>query len=293
MADAQPSNLEVADRLERVAELLELEEANPFRVRSYRRAADEVRALQRPVAGLYDEGGTSRLQSIEGVGERLAGSIAEIVETGRLGLLDRLESEISPAAVFERLPGIGPELAGRIRDELGIGTLEELERAAYDGRLEAVEGIGPKRVRGIRDALAGMLGRSSRRRARQRLRGAAGGSREPPVALLLDVDSDYRRRARDGVLRRIAPRRFNPDREAWLPIMEVKRDGWEMRALFSNTRRAHELGRTHDWVVIYYDDDGQHGQCTVVTARSGPLAGSRVVRGREAECRRHYRSTSS
>jgi hypothetical protein len=61
-------------------------------------------------------------------------------------------------------------------------------------------------------------------------------------------------------------------------------------ALFSNTFTAHRLGRTHDWVVMYYDGGREEHQCTVVTARQGPLAGRRVVRGREAECLEHYRS---
>jgi hypothetical protein len=86
----------------------------------------------------------------------------------------------------------------------------------------------------------------------------------------------------------IAPRRFNPKGEAWLPVMKVERDGWEMRVLFSDTRRAHRLGRTRDWGVIYYDRNGEHGQATVVTARSGSLEGERAVRGREAECRVYY-----
>jgi len=291
-----PSNGEIARQLDRVGDLLELEEANPFRVRAYRRAADELRALDRPAADLYARGGESRLREISGVGEGLAGAIAEIVETGRFGLLDRLESERSPEEVFRRLPGIGEKLAARLRDELGVTTLEELERAAHDGRLARVEGVGEKRVRGIRDALAGMLGRSSRRRARERVEAGggdgAGGEairhRRPPVELLLDVDAEYRRKADAGELRRIAPRRFNPEGEAWLPVMEVERDGWEMRALFSNTRRAHELDRTRDWVVIYWDSDGEHGQATVVTGHSGELEGRRVVRGREPECREHY-----
>ena len=106
--------------------------------------------------------------------------------------------------------------------------------------------------------------------------------------LLLDVDREYREQAARGKLRKIAPRRFNPTGEAWLPVMHVERDGWEITALFSNTQRAHALGRTHDWVVLYWDRDGEHDQCTVVTARGGPLAGLRVVRGREPECRRWY-----
>jgi DNA polymerase (family X) len=273
------SNSEVSRQFERVADLLEAREANPFRVRSYRRAAGELTRLDRPVEDLYAEGRAS-LQEIPGVGRALASAIAEIIETGGLRLLDRLEAEESPLDAFKRLPGVGDALARRIHDELGIDTLEELEVAAHNGRLAAVEGIGEKRVRGIRDALAVRLGRAPSRWMDD--------APEPQVGLLLELDHEYRERARAGELRRIAPRRFNPAHEAWLPIMEVRRDGWELTALFSNTQRAHELGRTHDWVVIYYHRDGDHGQCTVVTARSGHLRELRVVRGREAECRRYY-----
>ena len=59
--------------------------------------------------------------------------------------------------------------------------------------------------------------------------------------------------------------------------------------MYSNTARAHELGKTDDWVVIYYEQDGEEDQCTVVTETRGPLAGRRVVRGREQECREYYR----
>ena len=82
----------------------------------------------------------------------------------------------------------------------------------------------------------------------------------------------------------IAPRRFNPSGAAWLPILHTERDPWRFTALYSNTARAHELGRTRDWVVIYFhQDDEVEGQRTVVTETLGPLAGHRVVRGREGE----------
>lgn len=71
--------------------------------------------------------------------------------------------------------------------------------------------------------------------------------------------------------------------------MKAQRDGWSIRALFSNTKRAHDLGKTRDWVVMYYRKDGDEGQATVVTAGSGPLRGRRVVRGREQACQRYYR----
>ena len=62
-----------------------------------------------------------------------------------------------------------------------------------------------------------------------------------------------------------------------------------MTALYSNTKRAHDLGKTRDWVVLYFEHEGAEGQATVVTEQSGPLQGKRVVRGREDECRRYYK----
>ena len=112
---------------------------------------------------------------------------------------------------------------------------------------------------------------------------------EPPVAELLEVDRAYREQAEAGTLQTIAPRRFNPGGEAWLPILHVERGNWSYTALFSNTAMAHDLGRTHDWVVIYFARLGQREHSrTVVTETHGPLEGRRVVRGREADCRRHY-----
>lgn len=115
------------------------------------------------------------------------------------------------------------------------------------------------------------------------------GLRPPPVALLLDVDLRYRTEAAAGRLRTIAPHAFNPRGEAWLPILHEERDDWVITALFSNTARAHQLGHTHDWVVIYYHHphDGEEGRATVVTEHDGPWRGHRVVRGREAECAIH------
>jgi len=110
----------------------------------------------------------------------------------------------------------------------------------------------------------------------------------PSVAELLGVDREYRRKARAGKLSQIAPRRFNPRQEAWLPSLHTVRDGRRYTALFSNTERAHRLGRTHDWVVLYYDDGTGERQCTVVTGFQVPLQGRRVVRGREVECAEHY-----
>jgi len=102
------------------------------------------------------------------------------------------------------------------------------------------------------------------------------------------VDLEYLRLAATTSLPRIAPRRFNPRKEAWLPVLHTTRGSRQYTALFSNTARAHQLGRTDDWVVIYHDGAGAEGQATVVTEREGALQGRRVVRGRERECHAVY-----
>jgi hypothetical protein len=108
----------------------------------------------------------------------------------------------------------------------------------------------------------------------------------PSVETLLDVDREYRTQAALGQLPTIAPRRFNPEGKAWLPVLHTERGDWHFTALFSNTARAHKLGRTRNWVVIYYyDHSHREDQCTVVTETRGALRGERVVRGREEECR--------
>ena len=77
---------------------------------------------------------------------------------------------------------------------------------------------------------------------------------------------------------------LNPSGKRWLPVLHTERGAWHFTALFSNTARAHELGRTRDWVVVYFRADHEiEGQRTIVTEIQGPLAGQRVVRGRESE----------
>jgi hypothetical protein len=181
-------------------------------------------------------------------------------------------------------------LAERIHDELGIESLTELEAAAWDGRLARVPGMGDKRIRAVRESLAGRFARAPK---------SGNGDRgdeprrlidEPSVAELLDVDEEYRRLAERDRLVRVAPRRFNPGGQAWLPILHAERADRRYAAMYSNTGRAHELGATHDWVVIAREDKGGRGQWTVITSRMGRLKGKRVVRGREDECAEWYGS---
>jgi DNA polymerase (family 10) len=282
-----PSNAEIADLLEQIADHLEQQDDNPYRVQAFRHGASSVRASQRPLAEIVAKEGGEALKQIEGIGQGLALAIFEFIQTGRSSYLQQLQARQSPLETFQQVPGIGKKLAQRIVDQLEISSLEALEQAAHDGRLEQVTGFGPRRTAAARHSLASMLSRSGRpRRPPQEAPGPE--ETQPVVALLLEVDAEYRRQAEADELPKLAPRRFNPKHEAWLPVMRTRREGWSMTVLFSNTARAHELGKTHDWVVIYYQKDGPEDQCTVVTEIRGPLKGKRVVRGREGECMHFY-----
>lgn len=284
-----PTNQEIARVLDEIAGLLEIQHANPFKVKAYRSGAKYLRERAEPVAGLVKSGDGEALESLPGIGESLAAIIEEYVKTGRSKLLRRLKGSVSPEDVFEHVPGIGPELAERIVKELDIKTLEELEQAAHDGRLSKVEGFGRRRVEAIQMGLAGMLsGFAKRRLQRVATKVDKHDAPEPSVAQVLEVDAEYRRKAAAGKLKMITPKRFNPRNEAWLPVLHTEHGDWEFTALFSNTARAHELGKTHDWVVIFFENKGHEGQCTVVTETSGVMVGKRVIRGREQECRAFY-----
>jgi DNA polymerase (family 10) len=291
METGYPANEEIADVLERVASLLEAQDANPYRVNAYRKAARLVGQSDRSIAKLVLSEEGEKLEDLPDIGKSIGGAIREFVHTGRLALLERLEGQVSPEDLFSTVPGIGEELAKRIHTHLHLDTLEELELAAHDGRLEKVPGLGDRRVRAIRDTVGAILSRSSRRRARRLRHLEQAQVEEPPVSFFLEVDEEYRQKAEAGQLRTISPRRFNPEGKSWLPILHTERGGWSFTALFSNTARAHDLGKSRDWVVVYYERDGHENQCTVVTEHHGPLSGQRVVRGREKECLGFYGSS--
>ena len=280
-------NARVAAALAEAAAILESQGANPFRVAAYRHAAETVEHLPRNIATLFALHGPQALTELPGIGEGISSAIAEMLLTGRWAQLERLRGQLDPVAVFQAVPGIGEELAERIHDTLHIDTLESLEDALQSGELRSVQGIGPAREQTIRSGLGPLLDR--RRVSRPSPRSEPDDL--PDVALILDVDREYRGLARLGRLKKIAPHRNNPTGEAWLPLMQTSRGAWHFTALYSNTTQAHQLGRTRDWVVIYfYDHQHLERQCTVVTENHGPMLARRVVRGRETECRIHYRA---
>jgi len=281
-------NLRIARRLEETSRLLSQQGANRYRVLAYLRAAETLRQIDEPIDALFRREGESGLRRLAGIGERLGQAIRILLETGKLPMLDRLRGEADSGVLLATVPGIGKRLAERLHHDFGIHNLEQLEAAAHEGRLKDIPGIGEKRIAGIIDSLATRLGRVPVRSPR-----AIRKNSQPPVAELLDVDCEYRVKAAAGTLRAIAPRRFNPTGEAWLPILHTRRGQRHYMALFSNTARAHKLGKTRDWVVLYYDGQGREQQCTVITSEHGPLAGKRIVRGREGDCVNYYRTTQS
>jgi len=281
--DKPAQNQFIADRLRETASLLEQQGANRFRVAAYRKAAGTVESLTQNVVSILEMEGFDGLMSLPGIGVVIGNAIVEIVTTGQWSQLERLRGGLDPEALFRDVPGLGPKLARRIIDELNIDTLEALERAAHNGRLEQVSGFGPRRAAIVRSVLADRL-----RRGQWRVDSKEG---EPGVDILLDVDREYRDKAETGKLRRIAPKRFNPTAEAWLPILHTERGPWQFTVMYSNTALAHKLNRIRDWVLIYFETDSFiEGQRTVVTEKQGPLEGRRIIRGREKECEEYYKT---
>jgi len=159
-------NTEIADLFEELADLLEIESANPFRVRAYRNAARTIRAA-RSMTELLAEG--EDLSSLPGIGEELAEKIATIVTTGKLPLLEEVRAR-TPAALSElmRIEGLGPKRVKQLYSELGIRSFEDLRRAVESGRVRELKGFGAK----TEQLISQRLERATRAEQRMKLRDA-------------------------------------------------------------------------------------------------------------------------
>jgi DNA polymerase (family 10) len=145
-------NRRIADRLEALASLLELAEANPYTARAYRRAAETIRATPAPVAELVRSG---HVRELRGIGPGIDARLRELVETGEIAELAELERDLAPALVgLGRYLGLTAKRSVEIARALGVRTPDELRAAAAAGRLQSVPGIGPKTEARLLEALA-------------------------------------------------------------------------------------------------------------------------------------------
>ena len=152
MAETLPRNDELADQLELLADLSELEGEDSFRVLAYRRAATRIRETGGPVAQLALDG---KAKSLTGIGKTIEAKIVEAIELGEMKALTKRKALIPAEVVrFMRLPGLGPKTARRIWQELGVTTLAELKEAAETERLRGLAGLGAKSEEKILKALA-------------------------------------------------------------------------------------------------------------------------------------------
>ncbi len=222
------------------------------------RSNEEIALLLDEIADLLEAGEENpfRVRSYRNAAGSIRATrrpVAELVESdGTEGLRE--------------IQGIGEKIAGLIGEYVETGKAEILEDLKKDLPPEAVKKAEEKKAEHA-------------------------ASPRPPISidLLLAVDEEYRKKAAAGTLRKIAPKQLNPTGEAWLPIMNTSQEGYKFTVMFSNTPRAHETGKTNDWVVVYFrKDGGEEDQYTVVTEQKGPLKGKRVVRGREKECAAYY-----
>ncbi|MDT8272060.1 MAG: DNA polymerase/3'-5' exonuclease PolX [Desulfomonilia bacterium] len=145
-------NKEIADIFEKTADLLEIEGANQFRVRAYRNAARIIGSQSRSVAEMVKN--EEDLTTFSGIGKDLAGKIREIVETGSLPQLEKIQKQL-PEGLSDlmKIPGLGPKRIGQIHKELGVSTRDEMLHAARDGKIRSLEGFGEKTEQKILEEL--------------------------------------------------------------------------------------------------------------------------------------------
>ncbi|MBT8078164.1 MAG: DNA polymerase/3'-5' exonuclease PolX [Gammaproteobacteria bacterium] len=154
-------NSEIADIFEKLADLLEIEESNPFRVRAYRNAAQSIRGHGKAMADLLEQG--ADLSELPDIGEDLAEKIQTIVTTGELPLLNEVESR-TPAALSDmmRIEGLGPKRVKTLYKTLDIKSIDDLKRAARSGKIREIPGFGKKTEDRIRTRVEGFTSHEQR-----------------------------------------------------------------------------------------------------------------------------------
>jgi DNA polymerase (family 10) len=190
-------NSDIADIFNKVADLLDIEGANPFRVRAYRNAARAVSNLPQNVSDMIES--EKDLTQLPGIGKDLAGKIQEIVETGSLAQLEELEGKMSPELIkLMKVAGLGPKRVKALNRNLGVTNLKELKKAAQQGKVREIEGFGEKTEQAILEELAEVEGKQKERiklrEAEQRARPLVAYLEKTKGVKEITVAGSYRRR---------------------------------------------------------------------------------------------------
>jgi len=149
----QPNNRAIADIFSRIADLIELDGGDHFKVKAYRRAADTLENLPDDIKNYYRNGVLSR---VPGLGPALAKKVEEYLRTGRIHKLEDIEAAMpKPLVALLELPGITPRVLYRLRKELGVSSLDDLRKAVESGALENLKGLAKERKREIADSVRG------------------------------------------------------------------------------------------------------------------------------------------
>ncbi|MGI8734240.1 MAG: helix-hairpin-helix domain-containing protein [Pyrinomonadaceae bacterium] len=148
------NNEDIARRFSQLATLMEVREDDPFRLRSYRNAAEAIETWPTPMTEIAKKEGVAGLQTVPGVGKAIANKIVELLERGTFDAWERLVAE-TPATVLEllELPGVGPKTAATLHQKFKVSSREDLKKFVAGGGLELVDGIGAKTAERIKESL--------------------------------------------------------------------------------------------------------------------------------------------
>ena len=147
-------NAEIARRFHRLSALMEIRGDDPFRLRSYRNAAEAIEVWPTSLKEIAEKEGVAGLQEIPGVGKAIAGKVMNLLDRGTFDAWDRLTAE-TPETVLDLtdLPGIGPKTAALLHQRFKVSSLPELKAFVAGGGLEMVDGIGARTAEKIKEAL--------------------------------------------------------------------------------------------------------------------------------------------
>lgn len=154
-------NADIVAIFEEIADLLEIDNANPFRIRAYRNAARTLQGMGKEVQEYIEQG--KDLQRLPGIGKDLAGKIEEIIRTGRCRELQKLKKQVAPGLTeLLQIPGIGPKRVRKLYENLEIHTLKQLQRAAEKDQISKIPGFGQKTQESILKAIHASLTKDQR-----------------------------------------------------------------------------------------------------------------------------------